>query len=173
MIRLTHSDYPTYSLTRNDSADWTIEVTEFESELEIPQNVSVNSLSGNNSNAGYVVTQVDRFGNESLPSDYDFAQVDDQLGAYVTWTPIDDAAYYRIYRTRTVIAASAIMNRGFQTGYIGQSKGAHFTDANLITPDFTQTPPQGSNPFSNGRILSINIDTAGTGYTNASVISGD
>ena len=173
-MRFTHNNYPIYNLIRNDSADWTLEEEDLTNSLERPVISSVTSLGTSESiGIGYVVTQVNAEGVESLPSDYGFA-VDmstQDLSAVIKWTPLDGADYYNIYKTRsTVENTSDLISRGFQVGYCGQAEGAHFLDRN-ITPDFAKTPPQGNNPFANGAILGINIAAGGSGYTNASVIT--
>jgi hypothetical protein len=172
LLRFTHNDYVTYNLIRNDSADWDLEVELFVSNLTQPSTPVITALTAGFFFRAYVITQVDINGVESLPSDYGFSPgSDNDQGTIVTWTDVPGAVYYKIYGTRVLNAGSSSLSRSYQTGYLGQSRGSHFVDNGLITPDFTQTPPQGNNPFSNGRIKLVDVINGGSGYTNASILT--
>ena len=111
---------------------------------------------------------------ESLPSDYGFdtAAVDyaSTAGqAKVTWTAVENAVLYRVYRTQ-IIQTGTDCNRAMQVGFVGIAYGPEFVDANIV-PDFTITPPNNLDPFADGAIEYIQVTAGGAGYTNASVVS--
>ena len=81
----------------------------------------------------------------------------------LSWTAVSGADYYKIYRT-TVAPKSGGMTFAERLGFLGIAYGPTFTDTN-ITPDFTSTPPQGYNPFADGRVNYINITNGGSGYS--------
>lgn len=176
LIRFTHPLYKTKDLTRLDSASWTLANTVFDSSLERPDNFTLTAIQGGGGSVGFQITQVNLLGEESLPSDHQFVigttnnYIDATTGGIImTWNPINGAAYYNVYRTR-LLRDGFSMSRAYQTGYIGQSKGANFTDHNYAA-DFTRTPPKGNNPFADGAITNINILNAGNNYTSASLIT--
>jgi hypothetical protein len=87
----------------------------------------------------------------------------------IRFNEVTGADYYNIYRTRVPLMtnsnnpATTNVNRGFQLGYIGQSRGATFTDAG-ITADFTRTPPRNINPFAEGAIVYIDVLSSGSSF---------
>lgn len=174
-IKLTHPSYKPYRLVRGGQADWTLSLEDFTSPLERPHSLSSTTLNNGTFAVGFVVTQVNDEGLESLPSDYLFVTnvIDYERqgngGAVLEWTPLVGAAYYRVYRTRIANDSQAI-SRSYQVGYIGQSKGGHFVD-NGITPDFAQTPPSGNNPFADGKIIGVDVIAAGDGYGNTDTVT--
>lgn len=170
VLRLTHAEYDTYNLIRNASSDWTLEIETFVNDLEIPTNVVATPFAASTLDKAYVITQVNIFGEESLPSDYAFCTDSTATGVVITWNSIEGAAYYNVYATRELLSTT-VLSRGFQTGYLGQARGAHYVDSTGITPDFTKTPPQGQNPFADGSILAITVEAGGSGFTNASLIT--
>ena len=48
-------------------------------------------------------------------------------------------------------------------GYIGQTSGTSFTDAE-IAPDFSRAPPTHTNPFNQGPIATVSVTNGGAGY---------
>lgn len=178
VLRLTHPDYPIYNLRRSGQADWSIELENLSSTITIPEITAVSLSSTGDYSVAFVVTAVDITGKESLPSDHrivtDAKDYETSNNGTVTlqWTPVTDAIFYNVYRTRLSFnnGAPSTMSRSYQTGYIGQSRGASFVDSG-ITPDFTKTPPQGNNPFAPGAITHINVLNGGTGYAASDTIT--
>lgn len=85
-------------------------------------------------------------------------------GNYNEITPagVADAIRYNVYKLAT----------GGLFGYVGQSIGAAWRDTN-VTPDVTQTPPEGVNPFlPPGRIVSVPVTNGGSGYGSAPISGG-
>lgn len=92
---------------------------------------------------GYVITSVDEDGNESLPSEPRVAEADALSsihGIILSWTPIDDVQYYRVYKDISG-------NTGIY-GWIGDVDGDrhNFVDFN-IAPVSSDAPPVENVPF--------------------------
>ena len=168
LVRITHTNYPIYNLRRFGQAEWTFEEEITYSQLERPSGIEYEKINSGNYNMAYVVTWVNEKGEESLPSEYTFAvdvsDIENNLNAAIMlrWDSVAGAKYYNIYRSR-IVYGDNIISRSFETGYVGQSKGAYFADPG-ITPDFTRTPPVGRNPFAHSSITQIDVLTPGTGY---------
>ncbi len=165
VLRLTHPDYEVYNLQRNDHNDWTIAKEVFTNTVTRPSISSSYKMATGEYAIGYVVTAVDVNGGESLPSDYHFvydaAHLETVIASSVTlrFSEVTGAKYYNIYRTRLIFSSDTSsnrynINRGFQVGYIGQSRGATFLDSGIV-PDFTRTPPSNINPLARGAIRYI------------------
>lgn len=176
VLRFTHVLYPVRNLIRNDSADWTLEIEDVTSTLEVPVITSATPITGSTYSVAYVVTQVNADGIESSGSDYFFLHTtvgdnnpNNSIGVLIAWNTIVGASYYNVYKTRVVEDATAI-SRSYQVGFIGQSKGSRFMDVR-ITPDFAKTPPRRQNPFADSPITAVNVIAGGSGYTNASVLT--
>lgn len=178
VIRLTHPDYTVRNLRRISQASWTLTEESFDNDIEIPVITTVEVRNTGDYSTAYVVTSVTAEEIESLPSDYEFVtnceDLENNAGAAISlrWTPVDEAKYYNVYRTRISFNDSgfSIISRSFQVGYVGQARGAFFVDTG-ITPDFAKTPPQGNNPFADSEIISIDVDNGGTGYANTDTIT--
>lgn len=178
VIRLTHPNYAVRNLRRLGQASWTLTTESFDNDIEIPVIVATEVKSVGNYSTAYVVTSVTAEEIESLPSDYEFIlaceDLENTVGAVISlrWTPVDEAKYYNVYRTRISFNGSnqSIISRSFQVGYIGQARGSFFVDTG-ITPDFAKTPPQGNNPFADSEIISIDVDNGGSAYANTDTIT--
>ncbi len=174
VIRLTSNQYAVKNLRRISHTNWTLTDEVFSSTLAQPTGLTLTPTVAGSASVGFMITQVNGSGEESLPSNHVFnsatVNYSSTAGAMVlNWTPVTGAVRYNIYRTRIVPSGNGI-SRSFQVGYIGQTAGAQFVDTN-ITPDFSLTPPIANNPFADGAIVAIDITAAGTNYTNASTLS--
>ena len=154
-MTLTHPSYAPRDLTRTGNAAWTLTTITFQPSINPPGSVTYTNAGGmaNNWTTQYVVTSCSTStGEESLPSSVLQATMTNQLNQNNTninnlsWSSIGNANYYRVYR-------SVMLNQGTTTypssqmyGYIGQTSNTNFSDANF-SPDFTQSPPSGTNPF--------------------------
>lgn len=174
VIYITHPDYPPYKLTRSSHASWAIAAVSIGPALAAPTGVTLTPSGAATAGVAFVVTAVDKYGNESLPSNYAYnvLSVNYTLVAgsmKVTWTKVSGAVYYKVYRTR-VLPIGADLTRAQELGFVGIAYGPDFTDNNII-PDYTKTPPNYFNPFANGAIEYIEVTAGGAGYTRASVVS--
>lgn len=178
VIRLTHPSYTVRNLRRLGQASWTLTEESFDNAVGIPVITLSEVRKIGNYSTAYVVTAVDSKEIESLPSDYEFItnchDLENVSNSAVTlrWTPVTDAKYYNVYRTRVAFndVSAPIISRSYQVGYIGQARGAFFADTGII-PDFSKTPPQGNNPFADSEIISIDVTTGGTGYATTDTIT--
>ncbi len=101
-------------------------------------------------------------------------QLNSSAGAYnvISWKGIAAAQYYRVYKANPTYGLT-IDPTNAMYGYIGTAKGTSFTDTE-IAPDFTQAPPQGTNPFLEGPITSVTVLNGGTDCSaNLTVIASD
>lgn len=174
LVRLTHPDFKIRNLERVSHASWTITEEDLSSPVD---RVPTSGLSATSSDASsnwyacYVITAVDREGNESFTSEYEFVKSTNPLDATnpsairVRWNPVDDIDYYNVYRSNFFFLPSSIMSRSGQVGYIGRAFGTHFND-NGIIPDFSKSPPRDFNPFADGAIENITVTAGGSGYGN-------
>lgn len=174
VIILTHKDYKPSKLTRNGHTDWTLATVDFSNNVPRPTGLTLTPSDTSGSGGGYtgVVTAIDQEGRESLPSarvslttmnsdttsDSSFYN-----NGYVTWswTAVADAAYYHIYRSSYVRGGG---NHPTDMGFLQKVYGTTYRDQNSL-PDFTRVPPNEYNPFSNGRVLYINVTNGGSGYS--------
>lgn len=127
-------------LTRVAPDEWTLELEEFQPGIEPPEGVGAAALVGTGATTyTYVVSAIDGgTGEESLPSDPE--SVDNDLTTLgnqneVTWDAVPGAVRYLVYREDNGVF-----------GYIGGTAALSFVDEN-ITPDLSDTPQQGRNPF--------------------------
>lgn len=96
----------------------------------------------------------------------------------VDWNPVANAAFYNVYRAPTSYASAGFSSTppanalpvpvGALFGLVGQSLGTQFVDTNL-TPDFSQSPPQGRDPLAPGQVTGFTITNGGSGYSAATV----
>lgn len=168
VMRVTHPDYKTYNLKRVSHTNWTLTQESLSKPTNRPGKPSISFSDNGVYSTGFVITAVDIDGNEGLPSDMGTVsgmgalETASNVSANVNWTAVPNTDYYNVYRTR-VIAGSTV-NRMFQVGYVGRSRGNRFTDGG-ITPDFARTPPRNRNPFARRGIKYINITNDGSGYS--------
>ncbi len=173
-LTLCHPNYPPADLTRTQHWVWTLTPISFAPKTPAPSNVAFTSYPGhpaetdNNWNYGYIVTAVANDPpDESFPSAACSGagyQLNSNIGACnaITWSSISNAQYYRIYKAQPTYNPVTVSGNAMY-GYIGESTGASFVDTE-IAPDFTQTPPQGTNPFNSGPITAVTITNGGSGY---------
>jgi hypothetical protein len=148
---LVHIDHPVGKLTRSSHTDWLFSDVTFGPGIDSPTGVSVtvtnpNTDAANEGNAyfpqpaSYVVSAVNEdTGQESRASSS--ASGTNDLGLKrnkntITWTAVDDATFYRIYKS----------NNTGSFGFIGEATGTSFVDDN-INPDLSDAPIVGNNPF--------------------------
>lgn len=174
-IRLTSQSFVIHDLVRYDHTDWQLSETEIASTATPPTNVVVTASSGGNAGCAYAVTSVDRDGNESVASEYAYITNGEDMTTsrstfQVSWDPVTDAAYYKVYRSIVIWQFQTKVSRAMEVGYVGRAYGPRYLDCNTIA-DFVSTPPLFNNPFANGKIRYINITAGGTGYLGTSVIT--
>lgn len=166
-LRLTHPDYPPYTLTREDQTDWTLAETSFSDFFTRPSIAALTPSSAGSAGVAYAVTAVDANGRESLPSNVklntatvNFTSTDGRM--VVDFTSVVGAVRYNIYRS-IVVADGDFIDIGYTLGYLGSSRVNQFVDENII-PDFTRSPPTYGNPFANGQALYFDVINQGSGY---------
>ncbi len=178
-LTLCHPSYPPQDLTRTQHWVWTLTEISFAPTISAPTGLafSADTSGGTQWNYSYVVTAIG-----SAPPDESLAsapvygsgpQLNSNTGAYntVSWQALTSAAYYRVYKANPTVHEST--PSGAWYGYIGTTTGTSFVDTE-IAPDFTQTPPQGTNPFNEGPITAVNVLTGGTGYdANTTLVVND
>ncbi|MEK1903238.1 MAG: hypothetical protein AAAB19_27095 [Rhizobium sp.] len=146
VLYLCHVNHPVRKLGRLADNNWTLTTVQFKPLINPPAGTPVVTKPGDTSGKpGYVATTyrycvsaVADSGEESLPSNAG-ATVNDlaiQGGINrVTWAAVSGAARYIVYRDDNGIF-----------GYVGGTTGLTFDDEN-ITPDLSDTPQAGRNPF--------------------------
>lgn len=169
-VYLTHVDYTRRKLTRTDHTNWTLTEVGDVGNNDSVSNLTANGASGSNG-VLFAVVPVNLEGEEApLHSDgmvllTAVTNISAVAGTYrINWDPVDDTAYYNIYRSRIVPQNEA--NFGLDLGFLGRSYGAEFTDNNIV-PDFTDSPLDILAPFEAGAISHINMTAVGSGYTSA------
>lgn len=173
-IRLTHYKYQTRDLVRLDANSWSLDITDFDSQVNRPGSLTSAPSAIAAAGAAYAVTAVDHNGAESLPSDthlrrdmVDFTVTSGNLA--LTWSPVPGADYYNVYRS-TVSSDGTRVTRAMQLGFLGRAYGAQFLDTNII-PNFTVQPPRHNNPFADRSILWIDVTAPGAGYDHNTTLS--
>ena len=151
ILTLTHSNYPTKTISRYDHHDWRIADTVLTPNVAAPTGIKAVWHWGNNAdqnantrNYEYIVTAVDSERNEESKRS-GVAKVKGHREANwlsdeyvtITWAAVNGASEYNIYR-----------NVNGVYGYIGTAEGTTFTDDN-IEPDLQSTAPVYKNPFDN------------------------
>ena len=172
-LTLCHPSYPPQDLTRTQHWVWNLTQINFAPQVQAPSGVSFSNQAGTsgytdkNWNYSYVVTAVSNTPpDESFPSaaySGTGVQLNSDAGAYnvISWTGFAAAQYYNIYKANPTYAL-AINPTNAMYGYIGMATGTSFVDTE-IAPDFTQAPPQGTNPFLEGPITAVTVLDGGTG----------
>jgi hypothetical protein len=179
-LTLCHPGYPPQDLTRSQHWIWTLSEISFAPTISAPSGLSFSADAQTPTpvwNYGYCVTAVANDPpDESLASAPVFGsgtQLNSSTGAYntISWQPLTAAAYYRVYKANPSVHES--IQPGAWYGYIGTTTGTSFVDCE-IAPDFTQTPPQGTNPFNEGPITAVNVVTGGANYdANTTLVVND
>lgn len=177
-IRLTHPSYPIKNLTRTAHTSWTLANETIGRVLTPPTSLAVALGTGtadDNRTYFYHVSALDVNGDESLAALVPMLNGANIMSAEgtlkITWTGVTGAVAYKVYRSRMVPSVDGSdLRSDTPVGYIGRSTGVQFNDPG-ITPDFSDTPLLANNPFANGRITSVAVTTAGSGYNWDSVIT--
>lgn len=165
VLTITHPNYPVYQLKRTGAAAFSLSLLTIGPVIQPPTGLSGAPSATGTYCYAYRVTAVSLDGKEeSLPSNIYYNRASAVLGTSnatmsLTWAPPAQAvAYYKIYKMGPV-SQTSLPNSVF--GYIGQATAAQFTDNN-IAPDFSQTPPQNTNPFAVQSITDIAVTGAGS-----------
>lgn len=174
IMTFTHNNYPPLNLQRNGPANWSLAAISFVSPINPPASLTLATSGAGPPTAtfAYVVTAVDAFGNESQPTNpatITGINISATQGTNtLTWTPVQTAAFYNIYKAE--LATSGSPPTGAAFGFIGTAGGNQAIDSNIL-PDFSVTPPLHRNPFAPGQIIRFQVLTAGSGGTASSTIS--
>jgi hypothetical protein len=147
VLYLCHVNHPVRKLGRLADDNWTLTTVEFKPLIGPPAGTPVVTKPGDTAGKpGYVATTyryrvsaVADSGEESLPSNAGSVVNDLALQGGVNriaWAAVAGAARYIVYRDDNGIF-----------GYVGGTTGLTFDDEN-ITPDLSDTPQAGRNPFS-------------------------
>ena len=174
-VRLTHPDYAIRNLIRASATSWSFSTESHTAQdfgNDTAPTVTVNSATGGTTTgvaeAIYCVTSINVDGEESLPTAIllktgmgNYLE-DADLTATISWTRVQGAKKYRVYRSRVVNHAGG-MTKGELMGLVGESYTKNFTDDDCV-PDYTQLPPTLATPFAHGAVESIEITNVGSGY---------
>lgn len=150
ILTLTYTGkYTTKNLVRYSHYDWKLEDAVFQPDITEPQNVKAvwsGDTSSNTRQYQYVVTAVAPQTNEeskrsAVATVTGHREANWLVNEHVTisWTAVDGASEYNIYRS---------VNGIF--GYIGTAEGTSFTDDN-IEPDLSSSAPISKNPFADNQ----------------------
>ncbi len=170
----TGTEYPPQELSRLSNENWTIAPLDLSADIDPPSDVEGTATSLASyiptinltglTDYQYVVTAISMAtGEESVASDIadipDSVNIAVEAGSIVlTWTAVDGAAYYNIYKAPPAFQASVPIGSLF--GFAGTTYGAEFVDSNIIQ-DMTQVPPLHKNPFAPGALISVTITDPG------------
>ncbi len=180
-LTLCHPDYPPYDLGRTQHWVWTLTQITFAPDISPPGSITIDFGGSGSWNFSYIVTAVSNAPPEesvaSAPASGTGAALDDgstgNTPVYnkISWKAITSANYYNIYKANPLYGET--IPSGAMYGYIGQSTGTSFVDTE-IGPDFSQSPPQGTNPFAQGPIASVKVVNGGSGFSsNATLYVSD
>jgi len=141
VMYLVHPGYSPRKLSRFAEDHWTVVGVDFSPKIIPPSQITAAPLvnKGAARNYSYKVSAIDKeSGEESLPSDQ--AQCANNLDIQgginrITWAQHPNASRYRVYK----------FDSG-AWGYIGGTAALGFDDEN-ITPNTSDTPQEGRNPF--------------------------
>lgn len=169
---LTHPDYPITQLVYTNQLSWAIGPATIGSTVSAPGGVGVNTTLGAGAvNYAYVVTAVDQYGEESGPSSFAALNGRTDLRTVagtneVVWSAVAGAVSYNIYKAEPSYIGA--IPSGAQFGFVGNASGVKFNDSN-IPPDFAQTPPVPTNPFSGSGVQSVTVTNGGSYATTPDV----
>lgn len=179
VMTLTHPDHPPYDLTRTDHNAWTISEVDFAPNVLPPSGVAGGTTAAGTVRYSYCVTAVDADGNESVASaivtvaSVDLGNAATPPTITITWNPVTDAAFYRVYKTFRTTTAAAAGTTGAQAasqyGLVGATAGLSFEDAN-VAPDYITRPPNHADPFGPSPIAAITVSAGGAGITTSDTI---
>ena len=164
-VRLTHPDVSIYNIIRNSAVSWSVALEDLDKAIDKPTATSVTVTGGANYFYIYHITAVNADGIESISEVIVVANAanlakENNESVLLEWSLQADAKYYKVYKSRQTDGDGTT---DMDVGYIGDSTGIRFRDSG-ITPDFSLRPPTAYNPFANGRIDYVRVDTSGTLY---------
>ncbi len=166
-LTLCHPNYPPRDLTRTQHWAWNLTQIAFAPTVSPPASVAATPGGNGRWYYTYVVTAITNSPpDESLPSPLAGClgeQLNSNTGVFnsLSWSAVENSVMYRVYKANPTFNQAT--PAGAMYGYIGTATGTSFVDTE-IGPDFTQSPPQGSNPFSNGAITTVNVLSGGGAY---------
>jgi hypothetical protein len=174
---LTHQNYVPYVLTLISATNWTLVPITFGSTIGPPAGTPTLAAStalavGTVVYYGYVVTAVDKNGQESAPSAIatygstkDFTQVS-AAGTpgtiTVSWAAVPGAVFYNVYRAQLSYNGTGSF-AGASFGFLGFATTNSFNDTAIVA-DYSLTPPIAQNPFQGAGVASATVTAAGA-YT--------
>lgn len=189
VLTFTHPKYPTYQLQRYGDNYWVLAALTIGPTQLFPTGGTVTphwstetAATGDIASTiyNYVVTAVSASGEESRASasfsntsGSRMMSLDGDVYQSLTWTapagvtPIS----YNVYRQAEIPNGSA--PAGALYGLIGSTTSTSFNDRNG-SPDFSITPPQGSNPFAvltTGAFASVSVTGGGSGYSSSAYLA--
>lgn len=156
VMYIAHINYPPKKLIRNSNTEWVIEDIQFVSQVQSPSSVTV-AYSGSETGTytlRYKVVAIDETGrysdattgslfNTISPSAWPTGAT-----ATISWTRVSGATSYKIFRE----SAGAY-------GYIGLVEDTGSDTLSYVdvkyTPDFTDTPREFKNPFTDGNFPAV------------------
>lgn len=169
----TQTEYPTYELTRVGNTNWTFTLVSFASVIAPPSGISAVAQASTTLSTwySYVVTAVDSATNqESIASTVVNVENNDisiNAGSNtISWSPVAGAAYYNIYKATPSYSVQVPI--GSLYGFMARAFGTQAVDTN-VTADFTKTPPTHQDPFARSAITAVNITSAGSALSQATV----
>lgn len=173
-LTITSPLYAPRELTPDGDGSWTLTTLTFTSPITPPAGLTATPSASGSASFVFTVTAIDQQGNESRRSRP--VLVSSSVNYTVTagsclfkWDAVADAVSYRVYRS--IITENANMTLAQELGLIGETVAPSLVDGNII-PDFSQQPPSYFNPFADGAILNVKVDTVGTGYTDKNTVVG-
>src|SRR5215469_1126741 len=164
---LCHPNHPVQILSIVAYNNWTIATATFGSSASVPVPTSINTtLSPGSANYSFVVTSFDSQGDESI------ASIPVALNGYqdlrttagsisLAWNPVAGAVSYNVYKAD--VSYFGAVPGGVSYGFIGNVTGNSIVDSNIV-PDFSISPPVGTNPFTGSGVATITMTAPGT-YT--------
>lgn len=140
VMTLCHENYIPRKLSRLDHDNWTLTTITFKSRLDPPADLFVEPIGWDdretNRDYRYVVTAVNSEGDESVASAPVLGRpsraMSDSCGLMLSWTPVDDAEYYNVYKEMA-------LNSGV-FGFIGESEPTLPNDGIVISAISAASP---------------------------------
>jgi hypothetical protein len=165
VLILCHPNYPPYQLVLNSATNWTLTPIFFGATIGPPATPTVaTTLAAGSVQYAYIVTSVDKDGQESASSPYatltGVADIRTVAGTNtVSWTAVAGAVSYNVYKAEPSYAGGIPV--GAQFGFCGNCTGTVFIDSN-ISQDFNQGPPVEENPFAGSGVQSVTLTDGGS-----------
>jgi len=181
VLTITHPDIPPYSLSRLSQTEWALEREVYGPTLAPPVGVAVEGHGFRDDDFPYylytyaVTAANSESGDESAPSDPVTIRWQQQYSVpssgsdiieitsrKVTWAAVQGANLYRLYKAQVVPEGTPAIPP-YTWGLIGETTALSYQDLNYA-PDFTRAPPTPDNPFGDGTIAEVTVDSPGFGY---------